>query len=366
MFWFFNSFAVLFILIGRHRSKWLWFPALLLGLYLFWVMIAWNRVPSFSDSISISASERGIKDSIGVDVLVKHPYFGFRNFSDDIWDFCFGYGQSNVGISCILNSEKKYINNDKSNDSTFLSQFGTIKKYYRNLSSDSVNITYQIKTRKEMFGHVDDRKSRKRVFKSKDDRGVKVVKRVPSYEDNTCVDSLWIMAAINAGKSVPLALGMDVTINHSILRLLRMEDISQFDYTFTIDDQNAAVKRIELDFGGPTEFNGISPTPDIIEPSRIIYNTEAAIKDVKKSKQIRLYCQNLETTNIQNIRLFLLTTLSTLCIGYTLKELGVFLIFIFGCFKSKWEKFSNRVSPSEGKKQPQNNSLTIKKKRKKR
>lgn len=217
-----------------------------------------------------------------------------------------------------------------------------------------------------MFGHVDDRKSRKRVFKSKDDRGVKVVKRVPSYEDNTCVDSLWIMAAINAGKSVPLALGMDVTINHSILRLLRMEDISQFDYTFTIDDQNAAVKRIELDFGGPTEFNGISPTPDIIEPSRIIYNTEAAIKDVKKSKQIRLYCQNLETTNIQNIRLFLLTTLSTLCIGYTLKELGVFLIFIFGCFKSKWEKFSNRVSSSEGKKQPQNNSLTIKKKRKKR
>ena len=135
---------------------------------------------------------------------------------------------------------------------------------------------------------------------------------------------------------------------------------------FTIDDQNAAVKRIELDFGGPTEFNGISPTPDIIEPSRIIYNTEAAIKDVKKSKQIRLYCQNLGTTNIQNIRLFLLTTLSTLCIGYTLKELGVFLIFIFGCFKSKWEKFSNRVSPSEGKKQPQNNSLTIKKKRKKR
>ena len=106
MFWFFNSFAVLFILIGRHRSKWLWFPALLLGLYLFWVMIAWNRVPSFSDSISISASERGIKDSIGVDVLVKHPYFGFRNFSDDIWDFCFGYGQSNVGVSCILNSEK--------------------------------------------------------------------------------------------------------------------------------------------------------------------------------------------------------------------------------------------------------------------
>ena len=101
MFWFFNSFAVLFILIGRHRSKWLWFPALLLGLYLFWVMIAWNRVPSFSDSISISASERGIKDSIGVDVLVKHPYFGFRNFSDDIWDFCFGYGQSNVGVSAV-------------------------------------------------------------------------------------------------------------------------------------------------------------------------------------------------------------------------------------------------------------------------
>lgn len=364
MFWFFNHFAVLFILIGRHRGKWLWFPTLLLGLYLFWVMIAWNRVPSFNDCISICASEKAIKDSMGVDIKVRHPYFGFNNFSNDVWDFCFGYGQSNVGVSCLLNTDKRNIDNDKSDDSTFISQFGTIKKYYPDLSSDSVNVTFLVKTRKEMFGNVDDRKSRKRVFKSKNDLGTRVVKRTPLYEDDTCVDSLWMMAAINTGTSVPVPLGMDVTVNHSIFRLLRMEDISQFDYTFTIDDQNADVRRIELDFGGPTDFMGISPTPDIVEPSRIIYNTKDAINEVKKSKQIRLYCQNQETTNIQNIRLFFLTTLSTLCIGYTLKELGIFLIFVFGCFKRRWENYSNHIPHSGSEKQTQSNPLTIKKKRK--
>ena len=102
---------------------------------------------------------------------------------------------------------------------------------------------------------------------------------------------------------------------YTLMRLLRLEDISQFSYSLVLTDKASCVKKLELDFGGPVELKGIWPTPDIIEPSRIIYFSKDKITEIRDSGMVKMFCQSLESTTVQNVRLFFLTTLISICFG---------------------------------------------------
>ncbi len=194
---------------------------------------------------------------------------------------------------------------------------------------------YEFRVRKELFGNMDYRNAHNKLVRAWDDKGFCVVKRIAKYNDNVCIDSIRAIAGVNRFIYSKVPVGYSVTMYYTLMRLLRMEDISQFNYSLVIDDKSLCLNSLELDFGGPVEIKGIWPTPDIVEPSRIVYDSKDKISMIKETGTIKMFCQSLESATIQNVRLFILTTLASLCFAYTLREIGVFILFCFGWLKRK-------------------------------
>ncbi|NPD93171.1 hypothetical protein [Xylanibacter muris] len=313
-------------------------PTTVIGVYLFWVMIAWNRVPAFSDKIEITGTESAVRDSVGIDISIKHPYFSLNSYSKDFVGFFTEYGESKIGVCCELNSGKKALKEGSAHDSLFASYLSYAKRLYPKCSMDSIEVVYVINTRKELFGKIDDRNAKTGIIRAIDEKGFCFTKRTPTYEDDKCVDSLWMLAGLNHGIAKTMRIGYDFDIRHSLTRLFRMEDISQFNYNLVLNEKNADIRSIVIDLGGPTDTKGICPVPDIVGPERIVYNTKEKIEEVRNARGIKMFCQNIEATNIQNIRLFLLTSISSLCIAYTIREIGVFILFLLRKAKRAWER----------------------------
>lgn len=335
MFWFLNSLAGLLIVILKFRSRWLWLPTVTLGIYLFWVFLAWNRVPSFNDKITISGTPQATTDSIGIGVCIKHPYFSLNNFHKEFTSFWTERGVSEVGVSISINTDSIHIGNATGNKCVMHRQIDHANQLFKGKAIDSIGAIYNIGVHKELFGEIDNLISHSRYQGRSTKNGFSATKRMYIYSNNVCTDTLHIVAGLKSQNASVMNVGYNTQIRHSLLRLLRMEDISQYSYSLTLNNDNANIKCITINFGGPVNITGISPVPDIIEPSQIIYNSPTKISEIRKALGVKMFCQCIETMNVQNIRLFLLTTLSTLCIGYTLREIGIFAIFCFRCLTRK-------------------------------
>ena len=57
MFSFVSYLVAVFVFLGKFRRKWLWIPTIILGIYLFWVFLTWNKVPTVEDKIEIIYNE---------------------------------------------------------------------------------------------------------------------------------------------------------------------------------------------------------------------------------------------------------------------------------------------------------------------
>lgn len=342
MHWFLNSFIGILFSIGLSRTRWMWLPALILGLFLFWIFLAWNRVPTFHDRIELSTRSLFAVDNSEISIQIKHPYFSLNSFSSDFYDFWTKKGQTNAGVYLLIEPKVSNTLCVNPNDSLFKKYKNYFKVNNINGALDSISTFYELIVHKELYGQIDDREIKPRLYKGKMVNGFSLIKRIPSYNNNICEDYVYALAGISANASNIFALGYNTKILLGLRRLFRMEDISQFNYILQLTGISNRVKNITIDFGGPMEFKGIAPVPDAIESTRIIYKSPDKIEEIRERKCIKLFCQSIESINIQNIRLFLLTTISTLCIGYTLKEFGVFILFLGRKLYKKWERDSRK------------------------
>ena len=91
-----------------------------------------------------------------------------------------------------------------------------------------------------------------------------------------------------------------------------LEDISQSYYNLTFDiDYGIDIDRLEIDFSGATRFTGIQPQPDQTMMSGIVYTDKDKIRKIQYGG-LQLYCQFLETSTLQSVRIFVLTAFSSL------------------------------------------------------
>lgn len=313
---------------------------MILGVFLFWVFLTWNRTPSFCDRIEINSICNA--DSSTVSVSIKHPYFSLNKFKEDFCGFFTDYGSSVAGVSFVVNQpvdlsgEVSSCDNSKFNaeDCTF----------FKNRTMDSIGAFYEFRARKELFGNMDARDARNLIIEGWDDKGFCLGKKIAKYEKNICVDTLRMLVGVNKFSSLGVPAGYNCKMYYTLIRLLRLEDISQFNYSLVFNGDVSRLSGLEVDFGGPVDIKGLWPTPDVVEPSRIIYLSEEKISQVKRAGAIKMFCQSLETLNIQNVRLFLLTTLSSLCMAYSLKGFGVFVMF---CWRRIRRKYKNRKKESK-------------------
>ena len=101
-----------------------------------------------------------------------------------------------------------------------------------------------------------------------------------------------------------------------------MEDISQSYYTLNIKSENydTHIDNIKIDFGGAVRFLHIYPTPDISDYSSIVYNDAEKISYIQ-SFGLKTYCQLLEASGLQSVRIYLLSAFATFFLGISLKIL---------------------------------------------
>lgn len=326
--------AAILVFLGRFRRRWLWLPTVILGVFLFWVFLTWNRIPSFCDKIEIIPISH--TDSSTISISVKHPYFTLNSFSDDFYGFWTDYGTSRAGVNFVIRQNTDQSHEVSSYNATKLNaEVCTLFPYH---TLDSIGALYEFRVRKELFGNMDSRNAHNKLVRAWDDKGFCVVKRIAKYDENVCVDSLRVLAGVNKFKSSKVPVGYNSTMYYTLMRLFRMEDISQFNYNLILDGDVSCLNKLEVDFGGPVDIKGLWPIPDIVEPSRIVYLSKEKISEVKETGSVKMFCQSLESVNIQNVRLFILTTLSSLCLAYTLREVGVFVLFCCRWMKRMWEK----------------------------
>ena len=91
-----------------------------------------------------------------------------------------------------------------------------------------------------------------------------------------------------------------------------LEDISQSYYNLNLDiDYAVDLDRLEIDFDGAIRFTGIQPQPDQMTMSGIVYTDKKKIDEIRR-EGLQLYCQFLETSTLQSVRIFVLTAFASL------------------------------------------------------
>lgn len=80
------------------------------------------------------------------------------------------------------------------------------------------------------------------------------------------------------------------------------------------------IHELEIDFGGATRFIGINPQPDYTTMSGFAYTDSKKIEQIS-FKGLKTYCQFVETSGIQSVRVYLLTAICSLFFTLFIKTL---------------------------------------------
>lgn len=80
------------------------------------------------------------------------------------------------------------------------------------------------------------------------------------------------------------------------------------------------IHELEIDFGGVTRFIGINPQPDYTTMSGFGYTDSKKIEQIS-FKGLKTYCQFVETSGIQSVRVYLLTAICSLFFTLFIKTL---------------------------------------------
>lgn len=114
-----------------------------------------------------------------------------------------------------------------------------------------------------------------------------------------------------------------------------LEDISQAYYKFNIQSSTIDSMSLRIYFAGACEFSRIHPEPDDIGLNSITFHNADKINTIRSSGLL-FYVRFIELQNLQNVRLFLITSvlgglLTTILIFFVL---AIYKVFIMNKLKS--------------------------------
>lgn len=128
-------------------------------------------------------------------------------------------------------------------------------------------------------------------------------------------------------------------------------DLSQSYYVlkFPHEEKDSAgyydITRLEIDFSGATRFIGLNPVPDETTLTSICYTDSAKLREIFSRDELRFFCQFAETSNIQGVRTYLVSTIATFFFGVFLR-----LLFSIVCrlrplppLRRGWHRLTRRL-----------------------
>lgn len=106
---------------------------------------------------------------------------------------------------------------------------------------------------------------------------------------------------------------------HGHNRYLAPWDITQMVITYKLQT-NISNGEITIRTGCATRFSAIYPTPDEIHMDQIVYTDDTKIREIKQSG-LQIHAHFYENQYIQQIKVFLITTLLSICVTLFVKNL---------------------------------------------
>ena len=103
--------------------------------------------------------------------------------------------------------------------------------------------------------------------------------------------------------------------------LFSRKDISQSDYHFRVRlPQHSDSCEVKFDFSGATDFSSMHPEPDIKTMTGFSYTDQRKIKQLSKDG-LWFHAKFYQLENLQNVRLFFLTTVLGIMLGLLLSSI---------------------------------------------
>lgn len=298
--------------------------ALIVSRVCIWVIISWNKVPHYEDSFVIETYKDNsvCQDSLFAGITIQRPYNTFNTLkikkATAYWKVNFSGYYDRDSTQFVEKNAKTGV------------LFNTLADTVHNFNADSVAILFHVNGKLQLENDI-----------ARKNNNVKVMGGpVPSVErDSTLTDSLGcciasadIVSALYPSKLDdkvrPIFLFSPVVENHidivhSITHLFSEDgDISQYRYSLKLKTNSCVnnINFLKIDFGGPTRFTAIYPKPDRESVSGIVYTDKTKISEINTSG-LYMYCQLLESSGLQTVRMYLISTIATFFLGVAIKLL---------------------------------------------
>jgi len=328
--------------IKRMQKRWIFFGLLIGTALCIYIQIRWNTVPCNDDHITIKC-EYGDTVKASWSIKLVNDYF------------CFGdMGRNGQQSSVTLNAPTHfYIASDSSLRERKQSLQSTISEVCGDsVSLDSLSFIYSMDIRRNINTYVNT----PFTFVIRHPENLSNTERISRNTYIQCIDSAGVIAESSHGllscfskyrkkkhlnyesesskwfieQNTQNLFNIKFSPKYSFAgpRWLAMEDISQMYYTIQLDvPQQKDSIDLTIDFVGATEFLDIQPEPDERSLSSIRYTDQNKIRKIADNGRLKVYCKFPEMENVQELRLFLLTTILAVFIAqifvylYTLMEM---------------------------------------------
>lgn len=297
--------------------------ALIVSLFCIMEIVSWNKVPHYEDSFVIETykDNSACQDSLFAGITIQRPYNTFNTLkkATAYWEVNFS-GYYDRGSTQFVEQNAKTV-----------VLFNTLADTVHNFNADSVAILFHVNGKLQLENDIVRKNNNVKVMEGP----------APSVErDSTLTDSLGcciasadIVSALYPSKLDnkvrPIFLFSPALENHiGIVRSTPFHlffedgDISQYRYSLKLKTNSCVnnINSLEIDFGGPTRFTAIYPKPDRESVSGIVYTDKTKISEIKKDG-LSMYCQLLESSGLQTVRMYLISTIATFFLGVAIKLL---------------------------------------------
>lgn len=293
----------------------------------FWVLVQWNTVPHYEDNVVIETyrDKSVTNDSLTAYISIRRPYQTFYSLRKDSAGYEVGF------IGSYNRDSTEFIGHNENVDSLL----DILKTKEPSLSMDSIAVLFNVKAKIHLYiSLMSNSANRRDSVYNMTDKACFAVTSFNAYDSinrgfaNTEILGIFKDKSFSE-KDKPLfllspSIKNKINTNSSPLYkiLFTMCDFSQCYYEFKVKKNNydMHISSLNIDFGGATRFSGIYPVPDCTTSTGIRYTDKDKLLHIE-SYGIKFYCQFLESSAVQSLRAYAVTTVATFFFTLFLKIL---------------------------------------------
>ena len=311
-----------------------------------------NTIPVRNDEVNVEVF-KGFNDSVSMTMKLGHQYFGINRLQNaDTTRYLLASVLTKEPETLVKWHSKQTRHNvfHKDELSKIDSLTTILEKNINGINKDSLYFLFNIKVKKDLgaiplFTITEGLNKQYKTPLQKTGTTKNIYGGTKFYENqkHLIVENSFIGMSEKKGEenSNILLMPCDISTNYKKRSpYFLLEDISQSYYNFNLNFTGIKINRLEIDFSGATRFTGIQPQPDQTTMSGIVYTNKNKIREIQICG-LQLYCQFLETSTLQSVRIFVLTAFSSLFFTLFWKCVYNFVVNV------KWRRKKRKNAPGQ-------------------